>query len=233
MKSVFSRRPSPALVVAFIALFAALAGTAIGLSRNSVGANQLKKNSVKTAKIRNNAVTRAKIAGNAVNGAKVADGSLTGADVAGDSLTGTNINESTLGPVPSANALGGIAASSYQQKCSQGTVGAWALIDGDNAGIGTAYGTTGVSASFNCATGGGVTVRRVALGNFNVCFANNFPLVALTSPINSVAAGQDNIISWGRVNDAACAGGTAAEVKVLDNDGTTFEDQRFSVAILK
>jgi hypothetical protein len=46
--------PSPAMVVAIIALIAALTGTAFAaLGRNSVGTKQLKKNAVTTKKIKN------------------------------------------------------------------------------------------------------------------------------------------------------------------------------------
>lgn len=58
------RRPSPALVVAVIALVAALGGTsyaAFSLPKNSVGSKQLKKNAVTTKKIKNGAVTSSKI----------------------------------------------------------------------------------------------------------------------------------------------------------------------------
>jgi hypothetical protein len=76
-------RPSPALIVAIIALIASLVGTAwAALPKNSVGTKQLKSKSVTTGKIGNNAVT----------GAKVANGTLTGADV--------NIGQ--LGTVPNA-----------------------------------------------------------------------------------------------------------------------------------
>ena len=77
------RRPSPALVLAVIALVAALSGTAFAaLGKNSVGPKQLK----------NKAVTTGKIANNAITGAKVKNGSLTGAD----------INLKVLGTVPDA-----------------------------------------------------------------------------------------------------------------------------------
>ena len=69
------RRPSPAMIVACIGLAVALSGTgyaAVVLPRNSVGTAQLKANAVKTAK------------------------------VASNTLNGTDINEATLGPVPSA-----------------------------------------------------------------------------------------------------------------------------------
>jgi hypothetical protein len=94
-------RPSPALVIAVIALIAALTGTAYAaLGKNSVGSRQLKAKSVTTGKI----------AQNAVNGAKVANGSLTGSD----------INVGALGTVPvatsatsanNANTVGGHSAS--------------------------------------------------------------------------------------------------------------------------
>jgi hypothetical protein len=76
-------RPSPALVLACVALAVALSGTsyaAFVLPANSVGAKQLRKS----------AVTSTKIAKGAVAGAKVKD----------DSLGGADILESSLGKVP-------------------------------------------------------------------------------------------------------------------------------------
>jgi hypothetical protein len=56
--SVSRMRPSPAMVVALIALIAAVSGSAYAaLSKNSVGSKQLKKGAVHTADIKNNAVT--------------------------------------------------------------------------------------------------------------------------------------------------------------------------------
>jgi hypothetical protein len=58
------RAPSPALVVAVIALFVALGGTtyaATSLPKNSVGAKQLKKNAVTSTKIKNGVVTKTKL----------------------------------------------------------------------------------------------------------------------------------------------------------------------------
>ena len=67
------RRPSPALIVAIVALVAALAGTAVALpGKNSVKGNDIAKNAVKSSDVKN------------------------------DKLTGTDINESTLGTVPNA-----------------------------------------------------------------------------------------------------------------------------------
>jgi hypothetical protein len=100
-------RPSPAMVVAVIALIAAFSGTAYAaLGKNSVGSRQLKAKSVTAGKIANNAVTAAKVAKN--------------------SLTGEDINLAALGTVPTATSaasagnagtVGGHAAA-----CPGGTV---------------------------------------------------------------------------------------------------------------
>jgi hypothetical protein len=73
------RRPSPAMVVAFMALLVSLGGTSYAITAlpaKSVGAKQLKSKAVTTPKIKNNAVT----------GAKVRRGSLTGSDIKADTL---------------------------------------------------------------------------------------------------------------------------------------------------
>lgn len=73
MHHVLSHRPSPALVVACLALFVALGGSAyaaVALSPNSVGTVQLK----------NRAVTSAKLANGSVGAANVKAGSLLARD---------------------------------------------------------------------------------------------------------------------------------------------------------
>src|SRR5215211_7104023 len=63
MRRITSYRPSPAMVVAFIALVAVMGGTSYAqqLSNNSVGSKQLKNNAVTTKKIKNGAVTSSKV----------------------------------------------------------------------------------------------------------------------------------------------------------------------------
>jgi hypothetical protein len=92
MKNQRIRRPSPALVIAVIALICALTGTAwAALGKNSVGSKQLKKNSVTTAKIKKEAVAAGKI--------KKA------------TITGKQINLAKLGTVPSAEVANSIPPS--------------------------------------------------------------------------------------------------------------------------
>ena len=77
-------RPSPAMVVATIALVVAMAGGAYA-------ALKAPKNSVVSRSIKNGQVKRPDVAAGAVNGAKVADGSLTGAEIADGSLAAGDI----------------------------------------------------------------------------------------------------------------------------------------------
>src|SRR6185312_7091366 len=72
MKNQRIRRPSPALVIAVIALVCALTGTAwAALGKNSVGSKQLKKNSVTAAKIKKEAVGAAKIKKATITGKQI------------------------------------------------------------------------------------------------------------------------------------------------------------------
>jgi hypothetical protein len=74
------RRPSPALVVACIALIISLGGTSFAavsqLGRNSVGTIQLQNGAVTNPKLRNNAVTSAKVANRSLLRSDFAPGQL-------------------------------------------------------------------------------------------------------------------------------------------------------------
>ena len=103
MSRILRHRPSPAMVVAFIALCVALAGTASALpgrnrvkkgdiARSAVTSRTIAKNAIRSRHIKSRNVTRSKIA------LKAIDSSLVGTDA----LTGANILESSLGTVPKA-----------------------------------------------------------------------------------------------------------------------------------
>jgi hypothetical protein len=83
MRRLLSTRPSASMAVAFVALLAALSGTAVALpGKNTVDSGDIKKGAVKSADVGRNAVT--------------------GSKVKNDTLTGSDVNESTFGRVPSA-----------------------------------------------------------------------------------------------------------------------------------
>jgi hypothetical protein len=81
--------PSPAMVVACVALIMSLGGSAYALV---VTGKQIRNNSVTTKDMRNNSLVSR----------DVRNRSLTGNDVRRDKLGGASIKEATLGPVPTA-----------------------------------------------------------------------------------------------------------------------------------
>jgi hypothetical protein len=81
MRQLLRRRPSPAMVVACLALLVALGGTSVAavnqlVPRNSVGPNQIQFGAVTGPKIRNNAVTSAKVRNRSLLRADFAPGQL-------------------------------------------------------------------------------------------------------------------------------------------------------------
>jgi hypothetical protein len=132
-----------------------LSGTAVALpGKNTVDSGDLKKNSVKAPDIARNAVTGPKIRNGAVTRRQIRNGTVNGQKVRDDSLTGTDLNESTLGQVPSANtattatnasnadALGGVAPSGYQRAAQ------WVLVQPDGTIAAQSGGITVTKAVF-------------------------------------------------------------------------------------
>jgi hypothetical protein len=102
------KRPSPAMVMAVIALIAALGGTAWAkseLEKNSVGSRQIQAKAVITSKL--------------------GEGAVTGAQVASKTLDGSNINANELGTVPTVtnanNAGDAQKVGGHNATCPSGT----------------------------------------------------------------------------------------------------------------
>jgi hypothetical protein len=93
MEAEMKKAPSPATVIATIALSVALVGgayAATALPKNSVGSKQIKKGAVKGKDLAKKAVGGKHIKPDAVTGDKVRDKSLTAADIDESTLTGVD-----------------------------------------------------------------------------------------------------------------------------------------------
>ncbi len=120
------RRPSPAMVVALIALFISLGGASyavVNLPKDSVGAKQIRKAAVTSPKIRDNAV----------RSRDIADNTIVGRDVRAGALGAREIAESKLGTVPRASAADTFGGMTPDQllartalRCPTGTVSVYA-----------------------------------------------------------------------------------------------------------
>ena len=155
------RRPSPALVVACLALLVALGGTGVAavsqVARNSVGTPQLKDNAVTTAKLRNNAV----------NSEKVRNRSLLAIDFARGQIPQGPAGPA--GPTGPAGPAGGAGPAG-----PAGPQGRWAYVSSTGSVL---------------AQSGGITVNRSAAGVYFVTFTgatvNDKPVLATGSRVGS------------------------------------------------
>lgn len=86
-----SRLPSPAMVVALLALVVALGGSAYAASK------------IGTKDIRRGAVTAAKLRPGAVTGVKIRSGAVGARQIAADAVTGEKVLEASLAEVPRAD----------------------------------------------------------------------------------------------------------------------------------
>ncbi len=117
MNRLIRHRPSPAMVVACLALLVALGGTSVAavqaLAPNSVGTTQLRAGAVTTAKLKTRNVTGSKLSLNAVTGATVANRSLSAVDfIAGSLPRGP---QGPAGPAGAAGPAGTIGPISVRQ----------------------------------------------------------------------------------------------------------------------
>lgn len=149
------RRPSPALVLAFVALCVALAGTAPALpGRNTVKKDDIATNAIRTKHIRKENVRRSDIGPDAVTSSRVG----------ADSLIGADILESSLGKVPSATTADAASISKLIYRSQQVIV-----LSGVSAHV-----TVSCDPGFK-ATGGGVRADDVAATGAGLRVQSTFP----------------------------------------------------------
>ncbi len=95
MTSKSKFRPSPALVIACVALFAALSGTALA-AKASIGSNQIVNGSVRTVDLRDSAVNSAKIADTSITANDLGTDSVGSDEIAKDAVKSDEIAENAV-----------------------------------------------------------------------------------------------------------------------------------------
>jgi hypothetical protein len=153
-------RPSPAMVVAFIALFVAIGGSSYAVTRlpaSSVGSKQLRKGAVRTTNLANGAVT----------GAKVKNGSLTAADIRVASLAGITAANATN--ATHAGAAGALDRVTYVRQGGSVPAAPPPATPGETSTV--VGGTSAACPAGTFAVGGGVGVDD----NQNTSVVDSFP----------------------------------------------------------
>lgn len=102
MSWIRGRRPSPAMIVAVVALFVSLSGVSYGVATGFIDSRELKNNEVRSVDLRNNDIRTRDLRNNEVRGLDIRNSTVQGRDVALNTLTGDDVTETTLGKVPSA-----------------------------------------------------------------------------------------------------------------------------------
>jgi hypothetical protein len=95
-------RPSPAMIVALIALFVAMGGVSYGFATGTIDSRELKNNDVRSRDIRNNEIRTKDLRNNEVRGIDIRNSTVQGRDVALNTITGDDVREDTLQKVPTA-----------------------------------------------------------------------------------------------------------------------------------
>ena len=174
MRRFFVRRPSPAMAIAFIALLAALSGTAIALpGTNTVDSGDIKNGQVKNKDIGKNAVNGKKVKNGSIASADVKNGSLTGTDVKDNSLTGNDINEGTLGQVPSANSANSATTAGFANNAGavNGTGVRRLALDLPANGSGIVVSLNGLTLGLDCdGSGQGTLTARTSVNDADLYF---------------------------------------------------------------
>jgi hypothetical protein len=178
LKTVGKRalRPSPALVVAFVALFATMGGIGYATAK-------LKPNSVKAKNIKSGAVTTAKIA----------DGAVTTPKLAPDAVAPNATNAANAA---NAARLGGAAPG----ECQTGWLKASMVVDTSTLNDAT---PDAVVPAFDCANkaADAVTIHRNGVGRYTLTLAGIDAGVAISSSANVGGPGANVVTAASRVVD--------------------------------
>jgi hypothetical protein len=193
-------RPSPAMVVACLALAVALTGTsyaAIRLPANSVGTKQLKKNAVTSAKVKNNAIT------------------------------GGDVNEASLGQVPAAAGAKSAANASHATNADHAT-SADSATNANHAGSADSATSAGTANAAFSTYHDALIVLPDSLGaiaTLDIPTAGNYVVSAKLDALNTLATASD----VDECVLGAGAPDTAFDTTVFDVDGALADDDEVVV----
>lgn len=208
-----ARRPSPAMVVALVALFVSLGGVSYGFATGSIGSREVKNNSIRTGDLRNNDIRSVDIRNNEIRGRDIRNSTIRSEDIGANQVKGPDVLESSLGLVPKANVANSATSLSSQAKISSQqppSTGAQTIYDSGNFKLTASCGgaaqptvtasTTVVNATLHSTGGAGGGANNTSP------FTVDVQLTAATSEQRSVVysepGGQVVTVSYAAVGGA-------------------------------
>ena len=197
MKSLFRRRPSPALVISIIALFVSLSGVSYAVATGSINSRELKNNDVRTRDLRNNDIRTRDLRNNEVRGRDVRRSTIQGSDVALNTLTGDDLRESELGKVPSAGTADTAAsATNAQNATSAQSLNGLRVIgvkhrSGDVAGR-TIFNAGGLQLLVSCTGGDEEPIARTTVAGGEIAVVSDDAVTNDATPAQNIAHNLDD-----------------------------------------
>ena len=162
MTRILARRPSPAMLVALLALFLSLGGVSYGVATGFIDSREIKDNTIRSKDIRNSTIRTQDLRNNEIRGFDIRNSTVRGVDVALNTLTGADVDEAKLGKVPeatkadtatAADAVGGVSATKIAFSAPDATDFTSILDAG------------GLKLEAECSAGGSLTVRASTTEN--------------------------------------------------------------------
>jgi hypothetical protein len=220
VKPSLSRLPSPALVIACVALFVSLGGVSYGLAKGSVDSREIKNNTVRSGDVlnntlrskdvRNNTLRTFDIRNNEVRGFDIRNSTVQGRDVAFDTLTGNDIAEPSLAKVPSATTAD--TAGTANSVATLRTIAPTSLAEGAAP---VTLATHGPLTLTGACEADGVTTEaklRVQTTEANSAAGGSGPTISANNP--TIAPG-DGAVVVAELQDPAPAGRSIGEATVF------------------
>jgi hypothetical protein len=178
------KRPSPALIIASVALFLSLGGVSYGVATGFIDSREIKNSTIRGKDIRNGQVGSADIRDNDVRGVDVNEAALgkvpsaAGADTATNAANAANAaHATTASHASNADAVGGVRERAINVRLSEGTP------------FGQVFSYGGLVIEMGCAASGGPA------GNVD------FGLDTTVADAEAVAWGYFNTGAGGNVED--------------------------------
>ncbi len=187
MRRLLRQRPSPAMIVALLALFVALGGSSYAAIK--IGAGNLKRGAVGSRAIANNSI----------RSTDVRNGTLRGTDVKNDSLTNADIDNRDLQAKSAASAsnadkLDGLDSTGFTRGAcgtQNGAIHGYARIIASSL-FSSSYTTTDVELPYNC-SGQSVQARRIGQGFYEIRFNGTAGGLAVATNMQAPSNSPSNL----------------------------------------
>jgi hypothetical protein len=219
MRKMLSRhRPSPALLVAVIAVALAVSGVAVGLpGKRTIDRNDFKKGAVTKRAIKKGAVRTGKIANKAVTTGKIAGGAVTKGKIAGSAVASGKVQDASL---KSRDLAPGVL-----------TVVAFGQITDpvgiEDPSLANDVGLSGVTEG----TGGGLGETRVFV-NSSVIPGGDVSKCTVLTTLRTDAQPSGSLGSSGLINVAVGGALAANEIQVQTRDDTgSLADRSYNIQV--